>query len=75
MIAIKNSYNHDEQQLKIGTIMLEELEKLLQKLKINKSAGPDDLPAYFLKELAEEIAPTLTAIYTQSLHTSSLPQD
>ncbi len=39
--------------------------KLLKKLKINKAASPDDLPAYILKELADKIIPILKAIYTQ----------
>jgi hypothetical protein len=49
--------------------------KLLQNLKVNKAPGPDDLPAYILKELADEVAPILTAIFTQSLQQGSLPRD
>ena len=51
------------------------VENLLQKLKINKASGPDDLPAYILRETAVEIAPVLTAIFNQSLKTGTLPED
>jgi hypothetical protein len=51
------------------------VEKLLQKLKVNKASGPDDLPAFILRETATEIAPVLTAIFNQSLKTGTLPED
>jgi hypothetical protein len=57
------------------TIINKGVVKLLPKLKVNKASDPDDLPAYILKELAEEIAPILTAIFTQSLQQGSLPHD
>jgi hypothetical protein len=51
------------------------VKNLLQKLKVNKASGPDNLPAYILRETATEIAPVLTAIFNQSLKTGTLPQD
>jgi hypothetical protein len=51
------------------------VENLLQKLKVNKASGPDDLPANILKETATEIAAVLTAIFNQSLKTGTLPED
>jgi hypothetical protein len=51
------------------------VENLLQKLKVNKASGPDDLPAYILRETAVEIAPVLTAIFNQSLKCGTLPKD
>ncbi len=42
-------------------------QKVLKKLKVNKASGLDDLSAYILKELADEIAPIITAICTLSL--------
>ena len=51
------------------------VEKLLSNLKVNKAAGPDELSGHLLKELAKEIAPILTAIFTQSLKTGTLPKD
>ena len=51
------------------------VEKMLKSLKVNKAPGPDELPAYILKELAEELAPVLTALFNQSLQTGTLPKD
>ena len=59
----------------ILNIHIKGVEKLLQKLKVNKASGPDDLPAYILRETATEIAPVLTAIFNQSLKTGTLPED
>ncbi len=36
-------------------------------LKVNKASGPDDMPVFILNELSEDIAPKLTALYTQSI--------
>ncbi len=52
----------------------EGVKTLLEKLNVNKASGSDDLPAYILKELAEEISPILTIKYIQSLQDSSLSQ-
>ncbi len=49
------------------------VEELIKKLKIKKASGPNDLPVYILKELAEEIAFILKAIYTQSLQNGHTP--
>ncbi len=49
------------------------VEKLLQKLIVNKVAGPDDLPGYILSETATELSSILTAIFNQSLRTGKLP--
>ena len=40
-----------------------------------KSSGPDNIPSWILKECADEIAPILQIIFTQSLNTHTLPQD
>jgi hypothetical protein len=44
-------------------------------LKINKAAGPDDLPGIILQELAEELSVPLTRIFNKSLHEGIVPQD
>ena len=49
--------------------------KLLTQLKINKASGPDGLPNRVLRELADQLAPVLAAIFQQSLVTHSLPED
>ena len=48
--------------------------KLLTQLKTNKASGPDGLPNRVLRELADQLAPVLTAIF-KSLVTHSLPED
>ena len=49
--------------------------KLLSSLKVNKAAGPDDLPCHILKELAVEIDQILTDICNQWLKSGELPSD
>ena len=48
--------------------------KLLQKVNCKKAYGPDGIPYYILKEAAAELAPFLQFLFTQSLHTGSVPQ-
>jgi len=47
------------------------IESLLSNLDSNKSPGPDQIPSYTLKHCAQEIAPILKVIFTQSLSSSS----
>ena len=49
--------------------------ELLQKLKPHKATGPDEIPAYLLKETSNEMAPILTFIFQASLLQSSVPSD
>ena len=48
---------------------------LLSGLKPFKATGPDDIPAYLLKEIANQLAPSLTLIFKASLNQSKLPSD
>ena len=45
----------------------------LKSLDIRKSAGPDNLSARFLREVAYEITPPLTSLFNFSLHHSTFP--
>ena len=47
--------------------------QLLLNLKTHKAAGPDYFPSYFLKEVAHEIAPTLSFIFQASLYQGTVP--
>ena len=47
----------------------------LERIKIHKAFGPDELPNRVLRELRNELAGPLTAIFRQSLETSQLPDD
>ena len=49
--------------------------KLLQKLQPHKATGPDQLPPRVLKDLAEEIAPSVTLIFQQIYDSGMTPQD
>ncbi len=49
--------------------------KLLSTIKTSKSAGHDGIPAKLLKDAAEEIAPSLTAIFNASINSRIFPDD
>ena len=49
--------------------------KLLQNLKPYKAQGPDNIHPRILKELAVEIAPSLTLIFRKSYETGEVPKD
>ncbi len=51
------------------------VEKLLLGLNPSKAAGPDAIPARFLKATAVELAPILTQLFQQSLQTGIVPED
>ena len=57
------------------SISSEGVEKLLRNLNAKKAAEPDHIPCRFLKELAGEIAPILTYIFSQSLQEGTIPQE
>ncbi len=48
------------------TINTKAVEKLLQKLTINKVSEPDDLPAYILRDTVTELAPDRSVIVRTS---------
>ncbi len=51
------------------------VEKLLSKIQPHKAAGPDNIPARFLKDYAAQLAPTLQIIFSKSLSSGILPSD
>ena len=51
------------------------VERLLAKLDIKKSVGPDDISPRVMKEACTEIAPVLTFIFNQSLSSCEIPED
>jgi hypothetical protein len=56
-------------------ITVEDIRKLLSKLDVNKSSGPDNIPARVLKELANELSPALQLLFSRSLSEGHLPTD
>ncbi|MCG7866607.1 MAG: reverse transcriptase family protein, partial [Candidatus Thiodiazotropha taylori] len=57
------------------TCTVEGTTKLLKKINPNKACGPDSIPARILKELADELAPLLTAIFNKCLEEGEVPED
>jgi len=51
------------------------IQDLLSTFDVQKASVPDLISPYILKHCANEIAPILQVIFTQSLSTSSLPFD
>ena len=49
--------------------------KLIKSLNINKASGTDNISARVLTICAEEIAPILTILFTQSFNSGELPND
>ena len=49
--------------------------KLLKGLRPYKATGPDEIPAYILKNLADHLAPYLTRLYQLSLDQGNVPDD
>ena len=48
---------------------------ILENLELGKAPGPDVLTTYTFKHCASEIAPILQMLFTQSLNTSTHPED
>ena len=49
--------------------------KLLQNLNPCKATGPDNIPAFVLKNTAPELAPLLAELFQLSLDTQEVPED
>lgn len=49
--------------------------KALQNVKVNKATGPDNIPAWVLRNHANVLAPPLTAIFNKSLREGVLPME
>ena len=49
------------------TVHIEGVAQLLTSIQPHKASGPNNLPARFLKEVANEISPVLTVVFQASL--------
>ena len=54
-------------------IETEGVQKLLRDINPNKSTGPDGIPPFILKELANELAPILSLLFQASLNQCTVP--
>ena len=57
------------------TITVPGIEKRLKDLDPSKAAGPDGIPARFLKECAKPLAPVIAHLYQQSLDEGRVPEE
>ena len=51
------------------------IEKLLKKINVTKSVGPDNISHAILKNCASQLAPGLSAIFQKSVDSGELPED
>ena len=51
------------------------IEKLLKKINVSKSIGPDNISNVILKNCASQLAPGLSAIFQKSIDCGDLPED
>ena len=61
------------QPIGLLTITVDGVLKLLRELNPKKASGPDKVPCFILKELAAELAPAYTHLFSQSLDTGIIP--
>ena len=62
-------------QLSDLELSLDEVRDHLKSLDTSKASGPDGIPARLLKECCDQIAPSLCAIFNQSLGSAKLPSE
>ncbi|MCP3875986.1 MAG: reverse transcriptase family protein [Desulfobacteraceae bacterium] len=67
----RDLYEEDEE----FHISVADVKKGLEKLNVNKSAGPDGMHPRIFKELSNEIAPPLAQIFNKSLSEKKIPDD
>ena len=48
---------------------------MLQRVKANAATGPDDIPAYVIRNIAQFIAPSITSLFNSSLATGCYPSE
>ena len=75
MTNIPNKGRSPHPTMKDITVDTRGVHKLLKGLDPNKATGPDTVPTRFLREFADEIAPTLTTIFQKSLDSGKIPED
>jgi hypothetical protein len=63
-----------DQNLENITVTEEEVHKELKKLNPSKAPGPDGLPTKVLKECAQELTPSITELFNDSLSQGIIPK-
>ncbi|CAB4009432.1 Hypothetical predicted protein, partial [Paramuricea clavata] len=57
------------------TLGVEEVEACLHDLDMSKACGPDGIPSCLLKECSREMAPSVCALFNQSLNIGRIPSE
>ena len=73
MVVPNANYNYDGAILSDLVISEELILKILRKLDVNKSAGPDGITTRLLKECSEHLVLPLKMIFIKSLETGDVP--
>ena len=73
--ALPDLSNTHYQSIEDLVITQEGVIKQLQQLNVNKASGPDEIPVRILKDYADDLAPILNHIFTQSYKNGILPRD
>ena len=68
MHSIPNKGDSPYPDLHEITIHPDGVRKLLQNINAHKATGPDNIPGQLLKEVAQEVTPILSLIFSASLH-------
>ena len=66
---------NDEKLGELGDISANLVQQYIERLKPNKSEGPDGIHARILKECKKEISIPLSIIFAKSIHETDLPDD
>ena len=64
-----------EREISNLEIKREDIQSRLEKLKVNKSCGPDNMNPYVLQKTASAVSVPLEKIFKQSLSTGICPSD
>lgn len=65
--------NHTTSDISTIEILPEQIEKSLKSLQLNKSAGPDEIPACFLVKCSQSLAVPLSILFQRSVREGHLP--
>jgi exonuclease III len=73
-LPLPNINTYEDDNLRNVTLTEEEVYKELTQLNPSKAQGPDNLPTKVLKDCAQELTPSVTTLFNDTLSTGTLPQ-